>query len=609
MALSNDLISQFVKVTAPVKQAKKEETVYGTIVVNGDSKYVKLDGSDLMTPISTTADTKDGERVTVMIKNHTATVTGNISSPAARVDDLGELPNVNNKIVELETLIAEKVSTKDFDAQTGRIEQLVAEDVLINNKLTANEAEISKLEAEDVQINKTLTAANAKIGTLETDKLDAEIAEITYASIVDLKATNANVHNLEGTYADFVVLSTERFTALNAAIEDLDVKSLTTDEADVRYANIDFSNIGKAALEEFFSKSGLIENVIIGDATISGKLVGVTVSGDLIEGNTVVAEKLVIKGSDGLYYKLNTDGMKVEAEQTDQNSLNGQIIKAKSITASKITVTDLVAFGATIGGYKITNRSLYSGVKESVDNATNGVYLGDDGQVSIGGVNSFIKFYKDQTGVFRLAISADSLTFGSKDVDFMDEMQNTQNTASEAQASADANESRIAISESMIKQLSDMISSLVVDENGGSLMTQTSEGWVFDMGSIEKNLGDAASKLNDLSGDVGDIDNCVRNLTSLVNDLSAKTAYIVMTTDDAGNPCIELGKYDNQFKLRITNTTVDFLDGSSKIAYVSNKALYIERAVIKDELQIGEDQGFVWKKRSNGNMSLRWIGG
>ena len=127
-----------------------------------------------------------------------------------------------------------------------------------------------------------------------------------------------------------------------------------------KYANIDFSNIGKAAMEYFYSQSGLIENIVVSDGTITGNLIGVTIKGDLLEGNTVVADKLVIKGSDGLYYKLNTDGVKIEAEQTEYNSLNGSIITAKSITATKISVDDLVAFDATIGGFNISNDLLYT---------------------------------------------------------------------------------------------------------------------------------------------------------------------------------------------------------------------------------------------------------
>ena len=88
-------------------------------------------------------------------------------------------------------------------------------------------------------------------------------------------------------------------------------------------------------------------------------MVGVTIRGDLIEGNTIKADKLVIKGEDGLYYKLNTNGSTITSEQTDYNSLNGTLIQAKSITADKVAVTDLVAFGADIAGNHIGNGAIY----------------------------------------------------------------------------------------------------------------------------------------------------------------------------------------------------------------------------------------------------------
>lgn len=84
MNLPDKLVSQFAKILKPEPVKKKEETVYGTIVQQGLTKFVKIDGSDYLTPIDTTVDMLNGERVTVLIKNHTAIVTGNITSPAAR---------------------------------------------------------------------------------------------------------------------------------------------------------------------------------------------------------------------------------------------------------------------------------------------------------------------------------------------------------------------------------------------------------------------------------------------------------------------------------------------------------------------------------------------
>lgn len=53
------------------------------MVKNGDALYVRLDGSELLTPVSMAMEAESGDRVVVTIKNHTATVTGNITSPAS----------------------------------------------------------------------------------------------------------------------------------------------------------------------------------------------------------------------------------------------------------------------------------------------------------------------------------------------------------------------------------------------------------------------------------------------------------------------------------------------------------------------------------------------
>ena len=465
MVLPSDLISEFVEVTNDKTEIKKETTVYGTVVVQGDSKYVRLDGSDLLTPISLMADVDDGERVAVMIKNHSAIVTGNISSPSAKYETVEVL---GQKLTEAEEILADKVSTTELEAERARIENLVTENATIKGRLEAGEASISELEADNVTINETLTAHKADIESLNAKKLNASDAEITYATIENLNATNAQVHNLEADYGDFVQLTTDNFEATNADITNLKAKKLDADEADmkyatidnleatdayvydleadygtfknatasqltaavadindlkanklnaadadIKYANIDFSNIGKAAFEYFYANSGLIRDVIVDNGTITGNLVGVTISGDLIEGNTIKADRLVIKGSDGLYYKLNTDGVTTSSEQTDSNSLNGSVIRAKTITATQISVSDLVAFDATIGGFNITENSIYSGVKESVDNTTRGIYMDNTGQIAFGDTNNFIKFYKDTDGTFKLAISAQSIKFGA----------------------------------------------------------------------------------------------------------------------------------------------------------------------------------------------------
>lgn len=372
MQLSADLVSKFVKATKDTK-TQDGTTMYGTVVMQNGTPYVRLDGSEILTPVTSMADVHSLERVMVLVKDHTATIMGNISSPSARSDDVKVLTEV----------VADKANIGDLKAINADIKNLKADNVEISGKLTVTEADIKDLEADNVTINEKLTANNASIKELEVD--------------------NVSIH--------------EKLTANDATIEELQTGKLDAKLADIKYAQIDFANIGKAALEQFFAKSGLIENVVVGDQQITGTLVGVTILGDSIKGGTVIADKLVIKGEDGLYYKLNTDGNTVEKEQTDYNSLDGGVIRAKSITATKIAVDDLVAFGATIGGWHIVDGGLYSGTKESMSNISRGTYLGSDGQINVGDSDNFIMFYVDNKGESHLAISADKFTLGKQNIE------------------------------------------------------------------------------------------------------------------------------------------------------------------------------------------------
>lgn len=164
MGLSEELISQFVQVTNDTKQKKNnsESTVYGQIVEYEGNKYVRIDGSELLTPVSATASSVDGDRVTVLIKNHTATVTGNISSPSARIDDLTDQTDA---ITALGIAVSRKVDTKDLVVEQGRIDALIDENVIIKE---------------------SLTVAKADIDDLKDSKLDADVAEATYAKIESL---------------------------------------------------------------------------------------------------------------------------------------------------------------------------------------------------------------------------------------------------------------------------------------------------------------------------------------------------------------------------------------------------------------------------------------
>ena len=778
MPLSSDLISQFVKATKDTSTTKSEQTLYGTIVDYNGEKYVRLDGSEFLTPVSSTTNADNDDRVTVTIKNHSAIVTGNLTSPSPTTSELQGVDNkvdsIGSKISDFEIVIAGKVDTQELNAANARIDELQSDNVTIHKTLNANAASIKYLEASEVTINGTLDAHAGYFEELAAvdveitgrlDAVDANIDSIQADNVVIREELNAQKANINTLNANNVEIN-RQLTAQDADIADLEAKKLSVESADLKYANIDFSNVGEAAMEYFYANSGLIRDVIIDNGSITGNLVGVTIKGDIIEGGTVIADKLVIQGEDGLYYKLNTNGVTTSTEQTEYNSLNGSIITANTITAEKINVSDLVAFDATIGGFHITEHSIYSEVKSSVNNTTRGIYMDDDGQMTFGDERNFVKFFKDTDGNYKLEITAAVIKFGSNNknleealeslegldnleiggrnllqytdvseyfaewlpwaesildvsedgylkivpaegataagayprysaaievgveytlsflayaesdislnylyvmdptgntplganipitvtpakythtftvdnahdlssimlayqysagatvpiyirdlklekgtvaTDWTASPEDTEQAIDNAMDAANANADRILDVQLDIDSINATISSLVTGLNGESLMTQTETGWTFNIAAIQETLNEATSDIGDLSSELEYMTGALDTLNNSVDSLGVYTDYIQFGVDN-GQPCIILGEIDSAFKVIITNTDIRFVEGTAIPAYINNQSLYVEKAVISDELRQG---GFVWIARENGNYGLLWKG-
>ena len=82
------------------------------------------------------------------------------------------------------------------------------------------------------------------------------------------------------------------------------------------------------------------------------------------------------------------------------------------------------------------------------------------------------------------------------------------------------------------------------------------------------------------------------------------------------HPMIEMGVYKHdeftnegsfgEFKLRITETGLQFMQWDEPIAWLSNKELHINKAVIEEELSVG---GFVLKQHGiRNNVGFLWRG-
>lgn len=437
MALSQELVSQFAKITNNKPETNKETTVNGTFRLIDGEKFVQIDGSEIWTPVDATVDAETGERVKVQIKNHNATVVGNISSPSARtasvkdlkaeVDEFGntiqQLDNSiiqqGNSIIQIENNINQQQNTinqhdNTINQQGNTIQQMNNTIVQQGNDITSINNTVTEHSNQITSINNTVTSQGNDITSIN-NKVNQQGNTINQqGNIINQHGTSIETFN-----SNIQVLNSG-FKIENGVLTGLSeiiIEDLETNNLNVKYADIDFANINMAAVEKLFTDSGIIKDLVVSEGKITGELVGVTIKGDLLEGNTVKADKLVVLGSDGLYYKLNVNALGEAVASSDekyQHGLSGSVLVAKSVTAEKVQVDDLVAFGATIGGFHITDNALYSGAKSAVDSNNTGIYQGKDGQFAVGDGVNFIKFYKDQNGNYKLDVSADNITFGSE---------------------------------------------------------------------------------------------------------------------------------------------------------------------------------------------------
>ena len=152
MSLDKKVIKDFVAAVNKKEETKTPTILTGTVHREGGTVSVKIDGSESLTPVSTVINVEDGERVTVIIENHKAMITGNLSSPAAR----------GNEVEDLKVIVGDKVSTAELEAITAKVGEIDGDVAnfkeTTTEKLSAQDANIKKIDG-DVAIFKETTTA------------------------------------------------------------------------------------------------------------------------------------------------------------------------------------------------------------------------------------------------------------------------------------------------------------------------------------------------------------------------------------------------------------------------------------------------------------------
>ena len=156
-----------------------------------------------------------------------------------------------------------------------------------------------------------------------------------------------------------------------------------------------------------------------------------------------------------------------------------------------------------------------------------------------------------------------------------------------------------------IAVLANMIATLVTDENGESLMTQTADGWTFSMKEKNEQISGLQEALKDLKTSAGSTKDIVDGLKQTLEDHGDTLEYVTITTYE-DEPCIVLGESDSDFKLLITNTRIMFANGSNVPTHINTNGLVTKDIKVEGEIVQG---GYSMINTPDGGWGLLWKGG
>lgn len=309
---------------------------------------------------------------------------------------------------EIDEINANNITTDNLSANVAKLGYLTADSAIIKGKLDASElsVEVAKLGY--------LTADSAVIkGKLDTNELSTEVAKLGYLT------------------ADSAVIKGKLDTN-QLSTEVAKLGYMTADEADIKYANIKLTNIETANVATLLAKIGLIDRATVVEGHITGFLDSVEVNANKITAGTLIADRILLKGSEkGLLYALNNLG---ELTSTTVDSLDGYVltdrtinadkIVASSITANELDVANIFADNAVISTITsqeafinaISTNSVVVGAKKTADEIKENIYSPNTTTIDGGKIttNSIKAAQIDVANLFAQDITASGTITGAK---------------------------------------------------------------------------------------------------------------------------------------------------------------------------------------------------
>ena len=302
-----DLKTQKLLASVITDQQKNKVSPYMTkgevISITDDTIYVKMEGSNISTPVkASSVSVNVGDIVDLSVSHNDTHITGNRTVVAASSKEVERVSSSCEDSKNMIDMIGNTISMQNNDIS------------MIGNKMNIQGSTIETL-------NSTIKAQES---TIEIHDSDIKILNSAF------------------------VIKNGKLTGISEIVTGI----LKSD-----YVTTDFLNAKVGWIEDGKIKQGAIGTVEIADESVTTAKIK-DLSADVITTGTLKTECLILTTDEvdpetGEKKIALITALNAKAEAGEGNILNGAVIADNTIEAAKIIVVDLNAFGATIGNFGI----------------------------------------------------------------------------------------------------------------------------------------------------------------------------------------------------------------------------------------------------------------
>lgn len=240
------------------------QTTMGTVsrIENDGIVWVNLAGADTETPVTVSSvEVKEGEQVSVLVRNGYASITGNVSNPSvgsSQVQVVGDdvvrvekrVESIRTELVDADKVLAREIEADHatlgtLDVNYARIDAANIQNETVRNSwidqlmvqtgLLANEGTVFTLDA--IQVN----AANITAGTIDVDRLIVTVNGEKYLVHVDPTTLYPTYQKLDGGVIEDLTITADKLVAGSVTAEKITAENLVGTGGWINLANGTFA--------------------------------------------------------------------------------------------------------------------------------------------------------------------------------------------------------------------------------------------------------------------------------------------------------------------------------------------------------------------------------